>query len=98
MKTDISIDVGVCVCVCVCVCVGVCICIGGVTTHTEAPHRTPTEHVSAALRAKAERRAYKGQSRHGSRVPRADVRVERLRIGERLQADRQQSTGDVKNE
>ncbi len=41
--------------------------------------------------------AYRRQRRDGRGVPRADVRIERRRVVERLRADRQRSTGNVKN-
>jgi hypothetical protein len=41
--------------------------------------------------------AYRRQRRDGRGVPRADVCVECLREVERLRADRQRSTGNVKN-
>jgi hypothetical protein len=70
--------------------------IGGIAAHTAAPHRTPTERVSCK-RAAGRNGAYRGQSRHGCRVPRADVCVEHRRRLKRLRADNQRSTGEVKN-
>jgi hypothetical protein len=61
-----------------------------------APHRRPAEHVPPAVARRPGRKggAYIGQQGYRRGVPRADVRVERRRILERLRAEPPAVHGD----
>ena len=74
--------------------VGVCkyVYIGSVATQTHAHHVNATECTNATRCTRRPNGAYGGQVRHARRVPRADVRVERVRVGKCLRADRTPST------